>query len=411
MTVSSNKVQPLSNRISNELSDFESFQDLEVRIASILKRYDMKGASIAVARDGKLVFAKGLGHADIEKEERVEPGHMFRIASISKLITATTIIKLREFGLLDLDDKVFGREGILNDSLYLNYRDPRVEKITVRNLLEHSAGWSHRFGDHLFMSHIISREMKVDLPVRSTDIIRFALSKRLHYNPGSGTSYSNLGYVILGEVIEKISGLPYEDYVREAILFPLGIKDMRIGKNLEADRFNNEVKYYEQYNAFKVNSIYDIGELVPKSYGGNDIEVLGAAGGWIASPSELLRLIVAIDDKNDVPNIISDESIALMSNTGSSLNRTIGWSRSDRAGNYWRTGTFAGTSALVIRQNNGITWSVLFNSSTYKGSALSREINREVQSALNKIEKWPDHDLFHFFENQPFIYPEIAELK
>ena len=409
--VHSEHIQPISGSINNELSDFEEFEELETRIAFLLRKYNMKGASIAVAREGQLVFARGIGYADIEAKEKVKPEHMFRIASVSKLITAITIMKMKEFGLLDLDDRVFGKDGILNDSLYLDYKDRRAENITIRNLLNHSAGWNRRFGDHLFMSQIISRQMKVDLPVGSTDIIRFALSKRLHYNPGSGTSYSNLGYVILGEIIEKISGIPYEDYVRQVILSPLGIQDMRIGKNLEAERFNNEVKYYEQSNAFMVNSIYDIEELVPKSYGGNDIEVLGAAGGWIASPAELLKLIVAIDNRNDMPKILSDESIELMSNAGPSGNRTIGWSRSDRWGNYWRTGTFAGTSALVMRQNNGLAWSVLFNSSTYKGTSLASEINREVQAALNKIENWPDHNLFHYFASHPIIYHDGAELR
>jgi CubicO group peptidase (beta-lactamase class C family) len=386
----------ISTRITNETSDVESFAELETRIASLMNRFDIKGASLAVARDGKLVYAKGLGYADLESEEPAEPRHLFRIASVSKLITAVTIMKMKEFGLLDLDDKVFGNNGILNDSIYLDYTDPRVENITVRQLLNHSAGWSRRFGDHMFMTHTISRQLGVGLPVKVPDIIRFALSKRLHFNPGSGTSYSNLGYAILGEVIAALSGVSYEDYVRNIILSPLGIQEMRIGKNLESERFSNEVRYYEQYNAFKVNSIYDISEMVFKSYGGNDIESLGAAGGWIASPAELTRLVVAIDGAGNAPKILSDESIELMKDTRVSGGRVLGWTDTDRRGNYWRTGTFAGTSALVMHQDNGLTWTVLFNSSTFRGTTLAREIKRAVQPALNKIEHWPDHDLFYY---------------
>jgi CubicO group peptidase (beta-lactamase class C family) len=288
------QIQPIHNRISNELSDLKDFEALESRITSLLRKYDIKGASVAVARDGKLVFAKGIGYADAEANAPVEPKHMFRVASVSKLITAVAIMKMQELGLMDLDDKVFGPEGILNDSVYLAYHDRRVENITVWHLLDHSSGWNRRFGDHMFMPHTISREINVPLPVTTSDIISFALQRRLHFNPGSGSSYSNLGYAILGEIIEKISGRTYEEYVQETILFPLGILDMRIGKNLETERFDNEVKYYEQTNAMKINSVYDFDIMVPFAYGGNDIETLGAAGGWVASASELLKLAVAI---------------------------------------------------------------------------------------------------------------------
>ncbi len=407
----SEQIQPIAYDINNDFSDLKDFQPLEAGISSLIQKFDMKGASIAVTKDGKLIYAKGIGYADIEANEVVEPRHMFRIASISKLITATTIMKMTEMGILDLDDRVFGSSGILNDSVYLDYADRRVENITVRHLLNHTAGWNRRFGDHMFMPHLISREMKAELPVQVPDIIRFALKKNLHFNPGSRTSYSNLGYAILGEIIEETTGMRYEDYVRQTILYPLGIRDMRIGGNLEDERYENEVKYYEQYNAISVNSVYDISEIVPKSYGGNDIHTLGAAGGWIASPAEILKLVTAIDGKSGVPDILSPESLEIMTNTRLSGGHTLGWTGTDGRGNWWRTGTFAGTSAIVMRQNNGLNWAVFFNSSTYRGSGLSRDINREVLTALNKIENWPDHDLFFHINNLPFLYPDLAELR
>ncbi|MFO7923834.1 MAG: serine hydrolase domain-containing protein [Bacteroidales bacterium] len=406
----SEQIQPIPSRISNDLSDFDDFENLESGIAFLLGKYDIKGASIAVAKDGKLVFAKGIGYADAEAKEQVEPRHLFRVASVSKLITATAIMKMTEFNLLNLDDKVFGPGGILNDTIYFVYRDPRVEQITIRHLLNHSAGWNRRFGDHMFMPHLIAREVNTELPVEVPDIIQFALKKRLHYNPGTRTSYSNLGYAILGEVIESVSGMEYETYVRQTILYPLGIQDMKIGGNLENELDRNEVRYYEQSNARMVNSFYDIDEIVPKSYGGNDISTLGAAGGWIASPAEMLKLVVAIDGSPDVPDILSQESVKMMTDARLSGGHTIGWTGSDGRGNWWRTGTFAGTSALVMRQNDGLTWAVFFNSSTFRGTTLSREINREVQTALNIIDHWPEEDLFYYFETPPFLYPDIAEL-
>lgn len=406
----SEQIQSISSRIKNDFSNIDDFSGLESGLSALLRKFEIKGASIAVAREGRLVYAKGIGYADYEMEEMVEPSHMFRVASVSKLITAVTIMKMREFGLLDLDDRVFGNDGILNDSIYLAYIDTRVENITVRHLMNHSAGWSSRYGDHMFMNHIISRQMDIENPVQVPDIIRFALRKRLHFTPGAGSSYSNLGYAILGEIIASISGMSYEAYVKNTILTPLGIHDMRLGKNLETDQFENEVKYYEQSNAIRVNSIYNFEEMVFKAYGGNDIENLGAAGGWIASPAELLKLVVAIDVESGAPLILSPESIEIMSDRNLHGNKLLGWTSSDRQGNLWRTGSFAGTSALVMRQSNGLTWTVLFNTSTYKGTALSRDVRRIVQPALNRVEEWPEHDLFYYSEKQdlPLLLPATS---
>jgi len=125
----------------------------------------------------------------------------------------------------------------------------------------------------------------------------------------------------------------------------------------------------------------------------------------------MLRLVAAIDGKPGFQDILGPESIELMTNSRLSGGQPFGWTGTNARGNWWRTGTFAGTSALVVRQDNGVSYAVFFNSSTYRGTTLSSEITRVVQSALNRVENWPDHDLFYHFDNPPFLYPDIAELR
>ena len=98
---------------------------------------NLKGLAVAIVKNEKLVFAKGYGYADIDKKISTSPDQLFRIASVSKLVTAITIMKLVENGKLKLDGKVFGKYGILNDEKYLQIKDKRLENITVRNLLNH----------------------------------------------------------------------------------------------------------------------------------------------------------------------------------------------------------------------------------------------------------------------------------
>ena len=402
----SEQIQPIHSRIDDKPANKADFEHLESAISQMLKKFNIKGASAAVVKDGRLVYAKGFGYADAEAKEPVKPKHLFRIASVSKLITATAIMKMTELNLLDIDDKVFGIKGILNDSIYLGYVDPRVENITVRHLLNHSAGWNIRYGDPMNMHHTIARKMRIDVAdVKFSGRLLYTLNQPLHFDPGSRTSYSNIGYAILGKIIEAVTGMEYEAFVRQAILLPLGIHEMRIGKNLLEDRFENEVRYYDLiHNQNKDTVDYD---KVPRAYGGNDIETLGAAGGWIASPVEILKLVVAIDSLSGTPDIISPGSINLMTDTRLSGGRPIGWAGSDGRGNWWRTGTLAGTSALVMRQNDGTCWAVFFNSSTDKGIHFPAIVNREVKTALNKLAQWPDHDLFYHFDVSPLLSGSI----
>jgi CubicO group peptidase (beta-lactamase class C family) len=89
----SDPIRPVTEGLSNEVSG--ELEELEARIQRLMRRYEIKGASVAVAREGLLIYARGFGYADAENGEPVEPGHMFRIASISKLITSVAVMKLQ----------------------------------------------------------------------------------------------------------------------------------------------------------------------------------------------------------------------------------------------------------------------------------------------------------------------------
>lgn len=157
------KLDPVSHRISNELSSSDATKKADYRINRFLDYWRIKGASVALVKDQKLVFAKGYGYADEENKVKVEPDHLFRIASISKLITATAIMKLKEEGKLQLSDRVFGEEGILNSENYSNIKDKRTRKINVEHLLRHTAGFTSRYGDQMFLPLTIAKKMNVPL--------------------------------------------------------------------------------------------------------------------------------------------------------------------------------------------------------------------------------------------------------
>jgi CubicO group peptidase (beta-lactamase class C family) len=279
-------------RLTNNDSSVSEFDDCVPVVNSFMKKWTIQGASVAIAREGKLVYARGFGYADTAAGIETQPYSKFRIASISKLVTAIAVMKLKEEGKLSLEAKVFGPDGILNDSCYCNPKDKRVFNITVAHLLSHEGGWSQRYGDQMFMPQVIANTMKCGLPVDTRTIVCFALSKKLHFTPGTGRSYSNLGYSILGLVIEKISGLPYEEYCRSELFEPIGIYEIVPGKHLPVEKAPFEVTYYEPAGMPLRPSVYGTGEMVPVRYGGNDVETLGAAGYWIATAPDLMNLFL-----------------------------------------------------------------------------------------------------------------------
>jgi CubicO group peptidase (beta-lactamase class C family) len=351
--------------------------------------------SVAVTKDGRLVYAKGFGYADEQNNEPVYAHHQFRLASVSKLVTAIAIMQLNEQEKFDLDDPVFGPTGILNDSTYRYYSDPRIEKITIRHLLTHTAGWSKRAGDPMFQTHLVARKMKTGLPVTNETTIQFVLKKKLNYEPGSKYSYSNVGYVILGKVIEKITKMTYEDYVKMNILYPLEIYDMQLGNSFYEEKTDNEVTYYENRSYGKVLAYNSNRNYVSRIYGGSDIKSLGAAGGWISSPAGLLRLVTAIDGFDTKPDMLKPESIRIMTSKDNDEGQPIGWKGSDSYGTWWRTGTLTGMSVLVTRQRNGINWIVAMNSTTVKKSHIHSETFRMMTGAISKVRSWPQYDLFN----------------
>lgn len=382
-----------TRRLSNELSELPEFKDFNNYVDNFIERWDIRGASLAMTYKGKLVYAKGFGEANHETNEAVHPDHLFRVASVSKLITAVGIMKQVEDGILSLEEKVFGEYGILNDSIFLNFQDKRVADITVRHLLEHSGGWTTRYGDPMFMPSFIAEKMNVPLPVSRETVTQYVLSRYLNFTPGSRSSYSNLGFMILGLVIEKVSGQDYETYIQEAVLNPLGIYNMQLGQNLIEEKAADEVHYYDRPGATYRISCEGSGEYLPRTYGGTDLELLSSAGGWIASASQLMKLLVAIDGFDSKPDLLSEESITMLTENEAAKS-PLGWRFTLENGEWWRTGTLAGTSALMVRQSDEISWAFIVNTSTYRGSRFPRNIRSMMRSAINRIDAWPQQDLF-----------------
>ncbi len=385
--------EALNHLLTNQLSDTSTTEKLDAQIERFMRQWEIKGASLAIMKDEKLIYAKGYGWANQEMEEHTEVKHIFRIASLSKLITAVAIMKLHEDGLIDLSDKIFGPDGLLDNPDFQEYRDKKAENITVEHLLRHKGGFGTRGGDPMFSLSLISNRLGFGRALTQDELVSYVLSQRLRFAPGTATSYSNFGYLLLSMVVERVTGIGYEQYVKSNILYPNGIYDMHLACNLFEERYPNEVKYYEPSNEEPIPSYDGSGILKPRCYGGNDIRLLSGAGAWVASPVELLKFVSMIDGRENVKDILSAQSISHMTSSSAST-LPIGWAKCTSSGSWTRTGTLSGTSALIKYNANGYSWVFITNTSSWKGSRFPRNIEQFFRGAMQKVSEWPQRDLF-----------------
>lgn len=386
----------LNETLTNQISSIDDLSRMDRDIRRYLSKWCINGASLSIMRNDSLVYSKGYGWADKEKNIKMQPNHILRVASVSKLITATGIMILQEKGLLSLRDTVFGPKGILCDSIYTkSIRDKNYYKITVEDLLRHKGGFSKRYGDPMFTTRSIMLRNHLETPPDHETLVQIQLKQRLRFRPGTSQSYSNFGYLLLSMIIEKVSGVTYEDFIQANVLVPAGCYDMHIANNYYDERYDNEVKYYVQSNDAPVLEYNNSGKMCTRCYGGNDIHALAGAGAWVCSTAELARFVASIDGKEEIPDIISKESVEQMTEWFDKETYSLGWNDTKPTGEWTRTGTLSGTSALIKYFPDGECWIFTSNTSTWKGPGLARYTSSLFRKLRTKYsEKLPTRDLF-----------------
>ncbi len=369
----------------------------DASMQQFMSRWNVLGASVAVAKDGRLVYERAFGFADGERTVPMQPYHLLRVASISKTVTALAIMKLVEDGQLSLSHPVFGPGGYLSGRAYSReIHDPRLRAITVQHLLEHSAGWDRAIGcdgyegcDPIDFPTHVAKVMHAPNPVGDSTIIRYMLRRGLNFAPGARFAYCNVGYLILGKVLEAVTRQPYETWVRQHVLAPGGVLEAHLGHNLPAARWERESSYLSRY---RMRSCYNPGQQVPAAYGGINLEAMSAHGGWLFSARDLVRLALAADGFASRPELLAAATLRSMTQPSAATARYAkGWMLD--GGTWWHTGHLDGTAALLERTADGYTWAILLNTSN-GSAAFWEDLKALGWSWIAGAGAWPTHDLF-----------------
>ena len=309
-----------------------------------------RDVSAAVIFQGQLVHTFAASSAKSSRPVNVDTN--FRIASISKILTAETVMKLVEQDLLQLDEPIVGR---IADTFGLTVADERARNITIRQLLSHTSG--------------ISNFLKIFFDAGSYDqmgMLKEALSVQLASEPGSTFKYSNVSYVLLGKAIELVTGLSYQDATKKLVLTPLGLDSFRL------------VGTYE----FGPNDA-----LHAVSGSRTYMEQLGPAGAWVATATDVAKLLDSLDPQSPSVHVISSESMALMKLPATPVPVGPIWDygfglRLFVSGEWGHSGSIENVHAMAIHRPDGLSVSVLVNGTKPKETDdLIEAINEAVLAA------------------------------
>jgi D-alanyl-D-alanine carboxypeptidase len=263
--------------------------------------------------------------------EPVDASDRFRIASISKVVTGTVALQLVADGTLTLDDPV---GELLGEQLGVDVTGRPPAAITVRQLLSHTSGFSE-FYDTFFSRRVES----------CRDAAARGLDAGVRFDPGTTYEYSQMNFCLLSILIETVTGKPYEIVVRERLLAPLGIDGMRLAGTFDPNP--DEVVH-------------------PSFPNRNYMEVLEGAGSWVATPTDVVKIVDSLDNTNPGFHPLPDDLAKLMRKPvagityNSPSERWYGLATMAYANQSWgHTGTIENTHAMVVHRPDGMTWSIL----------------------------------------------------
>lgn len=353
---------------------------------------EVRSANLAIVKDGRLVYARAFTRANPDYR-LTQPTDVYRIASCSKPITS--IAMHQHFG-----DPVAGigpNDAMVDFMPGTIALDGWVSAIKIDHLLTHRPGWIPDYTS--WQDPTIATTLGVGLPVTKRNTYDYVTRNRfLDYYPGTDSSYCNLGFNILGQIIENRNpGLSYAQVVQRDIFLPLGIWRARLGGSLRSEIPPEEVLYHP-YEPSIVNSPVNAAQpLVSAQYGGLVIPNRDAQGGWVMAAADYAKVLASFDTQSPLLDATQTAAMwTLVSGTDATLR---GWTLAnvtDASGAsvemYGHNGRLIGSRSLIARRADGLAFVFFTNGDK---TQLSVGLHGgQLSDLANTVNLWPNHDLF-----------------
>jgi len=316
-------------------------EPVDQAILEFMDTIGCQAATIAISKDGQLLYSRGYGWSDEVKKKPVSPDALMRIASVTKPITAAAVKNTIREKRLAPDTRAFELIGVKAPGGKV--ADPKISTITIGQLLEHKGGWDRdQSFDPMFRTKQIEKELGLRSPASSVNVIEYMLTQPLQFPPGEKAVYSNFGYCVLGRVLEKVTKKTYADSVQQLVCKPFGIEDIKLGYGALKKRDPREVWYPVAEDAFP-------------------LDVMDAHGGLIASTPALCQFLQGYWINGDL--------------------RLPG-----QRGDWTFFGSLPGTTAMVRQRRDGINVAVLLNGRrNQQFDKDNNSLKQAVDQAIDKV--------------------------
>ncbi len=413
--------------------DVPALSDLDDVMVQFMQDRKISHGALAVTRDGRLELARGYNWAPAS-EPLTTPETKFRVASVSKPLTAVGVMKMIESGQygIDLDTTLAEIPGMDTSG----WIDGRLVNNSLRWLLQHRGGWDRDstktvFGlksvewspvpvimpepgfDPMFRDFTIADELGVPLPITQSHVTQYMKNYIASFEPGDGYAYSNFGYMLLGRVIEAVTGEDYETWTRDNVLCPIGAGGMFLGTGPQENVQPDEVPYRHAMRIL-LRNVYGLSpEYRPWQYGGFNIDNMDAHGGWVSSVVDMARFTNALSDETDSP-LLSEGAIDFLfdptSDSGNSYAAGFQVSGSLR----YHNGSLRGTWAYIARRDDGITWVAFFNQRSESNLPTGNwaNIRPNLESAISGIQAtggFPGNDFWRMYDSDRSECPIVGK--
>ncbi|MGX7829841.1 serine hydrolase [Actinokineospora sp. 24-640] len=354
---------PINRRWTQITAVGDPTQSIHRTVRTFMQRNGIYAGVLAVRGPNRMMASAGYTWAE-PGYPITQPTSLMRLASVSKAFTSAAIYTLVTSGALRTSARVFPLLGITSVALPSQVKDPRIDDITVLQLLDHTAGWVRRTTyDPADSFRRIARELGLPGRASKRDVARYMYGEPLQYTPGAPGDvsevdrYSNFGYILLGLVVEQVTGLSFPVYLRQAVLTQLGYpNDVLTGRTLQAGRFPTEVLYH---CAAVDTSAWDpwSDTPVPTAYGHFPVESVDASGGLVATAPAVVGLI----------------------------NRFAAWGVGPRWPGSARSGLMPGTRSEAGSRPDNKDWAIIFNTTDGIDDDQWRAFITELATAISSV--------------------------
>ena len=337
-------------------------------IEHLLASTDSAGASVTVAKDGRIVYARAYGMRDIDTGDPTRINSRYRFASMTKVITAATLLQLVQAGGIALDDPVF---PVLASKISLPAgHDPRLETITVRQLLSHTSGL--RSSPDVFFNEEpgVAEAFGPGGPTSCLQSAQWFVQFPLARDPGTKFDYVNMNYCLAGLLIEELTGENFAAAVTHLTLARRGATDVVVGRS----------------HLFGPTDVTHRTPAVDVPGGGNFMESIGGAGALIGTPIDLVRFLDGLDPDKPGPHLLTPELYQQFTTVQPGLGSWGLGAEVFGSGSFGHSGSLDGARGAMVHRADGFTYAITINGSFNSHSSTLRDT---VSRAIATVPSWP----------------------